>query len=134
MNAKPKRSDRVGESVRSELTAMLARGAIRDPAVQDAIITTVRLSDDLRNARVYVRLLAPEVSQGTRDALLQGLQRAAPYIRRSLAPTLKLKYQPDLKFFWDEGLDRAARVEALLHDLREEEAQQRERGDGEEQA
>ena len=120
MSNKPKRADRVGEALRSELTAMLARGTIRDPGVQDAIVTQVRLTDDLRQARVYVRLLATEPLPAQRQALLDGLQRAAPFIRRELAPLLKLKYQPELKFFWDEGLDKAARIEELLKDIQAE--------------
>lgn len=121
MSSKPKRSDRVGEAIRSELTALLARGTVRDPAVSGAIVTAVRVSDDLRHARVYVRLLATDPPTAQQEALVDGLRRAAPFIRRELSPILKLKYQPEFKFFWDEGVDRAARIEALLHDIRAEE-------------
>jgi ribosome-binding factor A len=117
-NPKPhKRSDRVGERIRAELMEMITRGALRDPGLNETFISDVKLSDDLRHARVYVRLLSAEVSDARREATLAGLSRAAGYIRRELAPRLKLKYHPELKFFWDDNVDHARRVEALLYEI-----------------
>ena len=120
MQAKTKRGDRVAERLRAELMALLLRGAVRDPAVRDAIVTTVRITADLRHARVYVRTLEPESTEARRQELVTGLTRAAPFLRRELAPKLALKYQPELKFYWDEGLDEATRIEALLEEVRNE--------------
>jgi len=61
-----------------------------------------------------------EVSAADREKVIEGLGRAAGYIGRELAPRLKLKYHPELKFFWDENVDRARRVEELLHEIEEE--------------
>lgn len=120
MDAKPKRSERVSEALRVELTNLLARGAVRDPAVRDVVVTALKMTDDLRVARIYVRLLSAETTETQRQALLLGLRRAAAYIRRELSPSLRLKHLPELQFFWDQGLDHAARVEALLRDIRED--------------
>ena len=120
MQSKPKRGDRVAERVRAEIMDLLLRGAVRDPEVRDVIVTVVRVSADLRHARVYVRLLEPAVADAQKQAVVSGLTRAASYIRREIAPKLKLKYQPELKFFWDEGLDQASRIEALLDEVRNE--------------
>ena len=51
---------------------------------------------------------------------LAALTRAAGYLRRALAGRLEIKHQPELRFFWDEGLDRAARIERLLHEIAHE--------------
>lgn len=116
-----KRSDRVGERIRAELMEMITRGAFRDPGLSSCYITEVKMTDDLRNARVYVRsLITTEVSVADREAVIAGLGRAAAYIRRELAPRLKLKYHPELKFFWDDNVDRARRVEELLHEIEKE--------------
>jgi ribosome-binding factor A len=80
----------------------------------------VKLTNDLRHARVYVRSLLTEVSEADRKNVIAGLGRAAAYIRRELAPRLKLKYHPELKFFWDDNVDRARRVEELLHEIEKE--------------
>ena len=60
--------------------------------------------------------------QGTSSLLgLLALGRAHGYLRRELGPRLQLQYMPDLKFFWDEGFDRAARVDAVLAEIRRDE-------------
>ena len=120
MSGDHKRSDRVGERVRAELMEMISRGVFRDPGLSSCYITEVKMSDDLRHARVYVRSLATDVSAKDQEKVIAGLGRAAGYIRRELAPRLKLKYHPELKFFWDENVDRARRVEELLHEIDKE--------------
>jgi ribosome-binding factor A len=115
-----KRSDRVGERIRAELMEMISRGAFRDPGLASCYVTEVKMTDDLRHARVYVRSLLTEVSAADRERVITGLGRAAGYIRRELAPRLKLKYHPELKFFWDDNVDRARRVEELLHEIEKE--------------
>ena len=117
-----KRADRVAERIRAELMAMILRGGVRDPAVSDVYVTEVVLTDDLRNARVYFRLTRPEVDDKQRDAALRGLSRAGGHLRRELGPKLQLRYMPELQFFWAQGPDRAARVEAVLAELERERA------------
>jgi ribosome-binding factor A len=119
--AQAKRSDRVGERIRAELMEMISRGAFRDPGLASCYVTEVKLTNDLRHARVYVRSLLTEVSEADRENVIAGLGRAAAYIRRELAPRLRLKYHPELKFFWDDNVDRARRVEELLHEIEKEE-------------
>jgi ribosome-binding factor A len=118
--AQHKRSDRVGERIRAELMEMITRGAFRDPGLASCYVTEVKMTNDLRHARVYVRSLLTDVSEADREKAIAGLGRACGYIRRELAPRLKLKYHPDLEFFWDDNVDRARRVEELLHEIEKE--------------
>jgi ribosome-binding factor A len=111
-----RRPERVGERIRSELMALLLRGAVRDPGAQNCCITDVRMTDDLRIAKVYVRLLQ-DADEHAQKRTLEALERAAPFLRRELAPTLKLKYHPELRFYWDDGIDRASRIESLLSEI-----------------
>lgn len=120
MSGDHKRSERVGERIRAELMEMISRGSFRDPGLSNCYVTEVKMTDDLRHARVYVRSLSTEVSAADKDKVIAGLGRAAGYIRRELAPRLKLKYHPELKFFWDDNVDRARRVEELLHEIEKE--------------
>jgi ribosome-binding factor A len=115
--ASGRRPERVGERIRSELMELVLRGAIRDPEAADCCITTVKMSDDLGIAKVYVRLLRSEVDQRTQRKVTEALNRAAPYLRHELSPRLKLKYLPELRFYWDEEIDRASRIEALLSEI-----------------
>jgi ribosome-binding factor A len=118
---KPSRASRVAGRLQSELMELIVRGALRDPGVSDAYFTRVELTADLRHARVYFRLTRPEVGDKDREYALAALERAGGFIRRELSPRLQLQYMPELKFFWDGGLDRAARVEAMLAEIRRDE-------------
>ena len=115
------RAVRVAERIRGELTAVLMGGGVRDPAVSGAIVSAVRLSDDLRIARVYLRLLTTEPSDREKTALVRGMKRASGYLRRELTSRIQLKYSPELKFFWDEATDRGSRIEQVLSEIREDE-------------
>ena len=117
-----RRAERVAERIRIELMDLLVRGVVRDPQAADCFVTAVRVSDDLRNARVWVRKLRADIVDAERAQTEAALNRAAGFLRRELAPRLRLKHQPELRFVWDEGEERAARIEALLAEDRREDA------------
>jgi ribosome-binding factor A len=116
--AQHRRADRVGERIKAELMDLLLRGVLRDPAAADCYVTAVRVSDDLRHARVWFRLLRADVTDEARDNAVEALNRATGFLRRELSPRLSLKHQPDLRFVWDEAAENAARIEQLLHEER----------------
>ena len=127
---KHKRSDRVADRIRAELMELITRGGLRDPGLASCYVTDVRVTDDLQHARVYVRVLQEQVGEREQAAVLSALGRAAGYIRRELAPRLKLKYHPELRFFWDDNVDRARRVEDLLETIAVESGERDEQGEG----
>jgi len=112
-----KRSHKVAEALRGELMSLLLAGEVHDPAVKNATVSAVAMTDDLRLAKVYVRTLDLESSAVTQKAMLRGLERAKGYLRRELAQRLSLRYAPDLRFYYDESLDRGREMEALLRDI-----------------
>jgi len=99
---------------------VLLRGSLRDPATQGVFISDVKMSKDLRYARVYVRLTECATGDEERQNAISALARATGYLRRVLAPRLKLRYVPELRFFWDEQVDRASRIDTLLEEIRRE--------------
>lgn len=105
------RPERMADVVRDVL-ARLIRDEVRDPGVGFVTISDVRLSPDLRTARVYVSALGD-----VRGETLAALERATPFLRRGLARESGLRYTPLLRFVWDESLARGARIEGLLRDL-----------------
>jgi ribosome-binding factor A len=114
-----KRSQKVAEALRGELMGLLLTGAVHDPAVQNATVSAVLLTDDLRLAKVYVRTLDLEAGPRAQQALIKGLERARGFLRRELAQRLALRYAPDLRFYYDESVDRGREMEALLRDIAE---------------
>jgi ribosome-binding factor A len=114
-----KRSDRVGEQLRMEIAELLIRGKVRDPDARDAIVSAVKVTDDLSIARVYVRSLG-EADEGRRDRMVRALTRAAGYLRRELGPKLRLRRTPELEFRWDDLIDRVEGIERALRDIETE--------------
>jgi ribosome-binding factor A len=113
-----KRSHKVGDALRGELMNMLLAGEVHDPGAQNAVISGVVLTDDLRLAKVYVRLLDVNADERARKALLGALERAKGFMRREVGQRLKLRYAPDLRFYWDESIDRGREMEALLREIK----------------
>ena len=106
-----RRAERVGHLIQQELGSLLVNG-VTDTRIGFVTVTEVRLSDDLRSARVYVSVYGtPEQRQ---DAL-DGLRDAAGFLRREVGRRVHVKFTPTLSFELDTTLDRAERLEALLN-------------------
>ncbi len=115
-----KRGTRVGERIREELAKILSR-KVRDARIAGAIVSRVEVTDDLRSARIYVRLLEGGEDAKKRDSLILGLGRAAGMLRKTVTESLALRFAPELKFFYDEGQDRLTRIQDLLDEVHIEE-------------
>ncbi len=102
------RKFRVADRVREEL-ARAVREDLRDPRVGFVTITAVRLSADLRHARVHVSLFGEDIEER-----IDILRRAAPFLRRSLAATAGLKHTPELRFEQDTTAGDAERMERIF--------------------
>lgn len=105
-----RRVDRVADAIRAAVAEILLR-ELKDPRVGMVTITGVRLSNDLRHARVLFSIFG---SQEQRDASLAGLQRAAGFIRRQLARRVEMRVSPELSFEFDPGLEQSDRLAQLL--------------------
>ena len=105
---------KVGERVRHILSELLARGEAHDETLRahNISVTEVRMSPDLRNAKVYVKPLLGE----DEDVVLKALRTNTAFFQREAAQRLGLKFAPKLQFRADESFDEASRIEALLDD------------------
>ncbi len=116
-----KRTQKVADEVRSELMNLLLTGAVHDPMLTQLSVSAVLMTDDLRLAKVYVRSLEVDPNAQTQKAVLRGLERAKGFLRREVAQRLSLRYAPDLRFHWDESIDRGRHMEALLQEIKSSE-------------
>lgn len=107
---------KVGERVRHVLSEILTRQQVHDDTLDAHLIsiTEVRMSPDLRQAKVYAKPLLG----GDEDAVLKALRRNTAYLQREVAQRLGLKFAPKLQFCADESFDEAGRIEQLLADPR----------------
>jgi ribosome-binding factor A len=111
------RRERVAHQIQAELANLLLREA-RDPLLQSVTLTAVRITADLRVARVYFRTLTPDAAPREGEA---ALRRATPFLRRQLGRNLGMRVTPELRFEYDTTPDTARRVDALLGESRRSE-------------
>jgi len=110
-----KRADRVGDLIRAELADIILR-KIKDPRVGFLSITHVKMSDDLKHARVYVSVMGDDAAK---QGSLKGLKSASHFMRSELGRRLKLRYTPELAFFLDESIEKGAKMIETLKRLEE---------------
>ena len=103
---------RIGEQVRHAVADLLARREVRDPVLENTIISVseVRVTPDLRAAIVFVHPLGG----ANADAVLAALKANARFLRGEVARKLATKYTPELSFRLDESFDAGAKIDAIL--------------------
>jgi ribosome-binding factor A len=101
--------------MREEL-GLLIGAELTDPRLADAMVsvTDVKVSQDLRNARVYVEHHLGPARSGE---VLGALRHAETYLRHALAENLDLRFVPMLSFHIDSSNERGRRIDALLDAL-----------------
>ena len=108
------RSDRVGDLL-LEVLAELLRREIRDPRLQSVNLTGVRVSKDLRHAKVFFSVFGPGADK---TEALAGLKSAAGFIRSKAGKQLNLRFVPEIEFVYDQTEAEAQHIEALLKTVR----------------
>ena len=114
------RPDRVADQVREELSAMLAKGEVHDPDIGFITLTKVKMTPDLQLARVQYTSLGDAAA---RKKTAAALGRATPFLRRRIGERLRLRRVPVLEFRFDESIANQDRIEQILRDLKDEDAQ-----------
>lgn len=102
------RPQRLGDQIQRELSDLLRE--VRDPRVGMLTLTAVDVSPDFSHAKVLFTLLEKEKLEDT----LAGLRRAAGFLRSQLARRLKLYTTPELRFEYDESVERGDQLSRLI--------------------
>src|ERR1700688_2037055 len=105
------RHERIGEEIRNELGVMVA-GELKDPRIEGLVtVTEVRVTPDLKHARVFVSVMGTEAEQKN---TIRGPAAAVGYIRYELTERIQLRRAPEIHFILDHSEEYAQRIEELL--------------------
>lgn len=136
------RPTRVGDLIKQEIATMLIYGDIKDPRVGLVTITDVKMTRDLKNARVFFTMTGASLQGGLKvegskarggeskdgsntsneaKGVRRGLQNASGFIRRELGKKLSLKYIPSITFEYDSSLDYATKINKVITEINKEE-------------
>ena len=111
-----KRADRVADLIKIEISDILLK-QIRDPRIGLVTITGVKVTDDLRLAKVFF----VEMGKETFDPeTMTGLEKATGFLKRELGKRLQLRFVPDLIFKIDYSFAYGSRIDRLLSQIHED--------------
>ena len=103
------RPQRLGDLIQRELAGLI-RLELRDPRVGMLTLTAVDVSPDMSHAKVFFTLLQKENLPET----LEGLKRSAGFLRSQLARRVSMYTIPELRFQYDETIERADHLSRLI--------------------
>jgi ribosome-binding factor A len=103
------RLERVAEGIREVLAAEVMR--LKDPRLGFVTLTGVKVTPDLRKARVFYTVLGEEKE---RRATFAALRSARSHLRTTLGRQVRMKFTPELEFVEDTAEARGQRVEEIL--------------------
>ena len=114
----PKRPERVASLLKQELGEILVRD-YGDQTAGFTTVTEVKLTADLRNARVYVSVFGDD---DVREKTMALLKAETPHIRALVASRIRIRFIPELQFVRDETLDRVDRINSLIRQIHRDDA------------
>jgi len=112
-----KRAVRVGDLILREVAFLLLE-KVKDPRVQGVTLTGIRLSNDLKQAKVFYSVLGEDVQI---EQALKGLNSAKGFIKREIGNRMELRYVPEISFVHDPSLKEGSHMEQVFEKLRESE-------------
>jgi ribosome-binding factor A len=108
-----RRPERLAVALREEISEVVGY-ELDDPELQNATVTEVEVSPDMRDAKVFVLVTGDEAEI---KKTLRNLQNAASFVRQQVALNLDLRFAPHIHFARDTAEENAARVGRVLNDL-----------------
>jgi len=108
------RADRVGGLIQETLSEILFKH-VKDPRLKMATITHVKMTRDLKIARIYF-----SISGGAKkiQAAAEGFKSAMGFVKRTLAHRLDLRYMPQMEFYYDDSFDYGSHIDQILNSIR----------------
>ncbi len=111
---------KVAQAIREVVSTAIVTD-LQDPRIENATVTYVEVSGDLRRARAHVSVMGDEKQQ---KLCLHGLQHAAGFLQRKIAQRIDTRYTPKLEFILDKGVQHSLEIQQLLGELLPDEDEQ----------
>lgn len=107
------RMEKVASLIKEEIGLLLTR-EFNASTYGLLTVTDVRMTADLKLAKVYVSILG---TAEVRDRSLKLLEERKPGIRQFLGSRIRLKFTPEIHFYLDDTMDRVERIENLIKQI-----------------
>ena len=108
------RFERINEEYRKEISNIIDN-KLKNPNVTGLIsVTKVKVTADLKYAKVYVSILNSKSIGKT----MEGLKESSGFIRSQVAKNINLRITPELIFELDDSLEYGAKIDSILNELK----------------
>jgi ribosome-binding factor A len=97
--------------MKHEIADILMR-KIKDPRIGFVTVTDVEVTDDLKNAKVFVSIYGDD-----KERTFKGLRSASAFIRTELGRRMRLKFVPEILFRFDSTVEKGAHIMELLREI-----------------
>ncbi len=111
-----RRPERLAESLREEI-AEIVGFEMEDPRLQSVTVTDVQISENMRDAKVFVLVSGTE--SNVKDTM-KALMNASTFVRQQIAMNLSLRHVPHLHFARDTAEENASRIAGVLSELEQQ--------------
>ena len=113
MQKNSNRFNRVEEEMKKEISNIISN-KLKNPDITGLIsVTKVKVTTDLKYARIYVSILNAKNTKGT----LRGLKQSAGFVRSDLAKSINLRNTPEIIFELDDSMEYGAKIDSILKDI-----------------
>ncbi len=104
------RTEKVANLLQRKISDILQK-EVEEPELGFLTITRVKVSKDLRYAKIFFSVLG-EFDQ--KEKSISILKRLTPFFRYRIGQEVRLKYTPEINFIYDEQIQKAQRIEDLI--------------------
>lgn len=116
MGKNPNRMGRVDEELKREISNVINFELENSKVTGMVSVTKVKVTPDLRYARVYVSIF----NSKNKERTLEGLKESSGFIRSRVANTVNLRITPEIVFIYDDSEEQGARIDAILERIKRE--------------
>jgi ribosome-binding factor A len=108
-----RRPERLAVTLREEIMEIVGY-ELEDPRLEAVTVTDVRVSDNMRDAKVYVVI---EGDEKEISGAMRALHNAEKFVRTQVALNLNVKHPPHIHFVRDTVEEKAGRIDKILEEL-----------------
>jgi ribosome-binding factor A len=110
-----RRPQRIALQIQHEVSFLISRD-LKDRRIGFVTVTGVRMSPDLRHAKIFISLMGSDIEK---KESLETLNHAAGWIRRQLGQRIRMKFLPDIVFLRDTSQEYGERIDTLIGEIHE---------------
>jgi ribosome-binding factor A len=99
----------------ARVSAQVIRSELSDPRI-GAVVSVIRAetTQDLKYCKIWVSIFGEE---SEKSATMEGLNKAAGFVRKRIAETVNLRQTPEIKFIYDDSIEHGMRMRKLIDEV-----------------